>query len=637
MHANLKATVGDRLLLVIDFCISVTAVGLFSSAYLGHHRDRLWEFGGVEGWNSNPKERVYFYANYKEPPVIPLIWTQRLTDASLAVALLSIFIMVARMVMTSCGQMSRTFSMLYDAFLAFVWIYSVSSQASGDYSDMEHPSPHPCARFAASAFEVAYKYWNNRRNGYQLVSVKLDLVDEDDEASDEDTYMRERRRYLHQDALSPPVSDTPLSIPVCPIRASQVETVTFVAGAGSSVIWDVPPANDASTPFAQSPSAISSPAATFALTPTLHTRELREPWRTHSIPLLINCYAPVAFFSAIFEKLTSPDEPLIMATHLWARVYLGSCFHAPQDRRETALHLGNTLRSVALAIQDRDKGTSDGTILAVWILGMYELQIGGISGQSSRKSAWHVHLEGLLSLLRARGKAQFYTPFGRYIFWYICKACSLISTIFPMVCEGLFDEARRHYHSLLEQVSALEHECLRWMAQAAPEELAPSSHTHFFWNIWRSARLKLHNLFFMLANLVLHTPMHRISQSAEIFDSFMLEATKDRCLAIVATAAQETIDSIPVSLGGRSPEFATATYASWFEGMSQISPLSHVYTTRTVPKHLRNTARLALLAIGKERGILQAFKTRPGAVQYAAEAAVGISLDDTMENVTEVT
>ncbi|PNH38095.1 hypothetical protein VD0004_g8712 [Verticillium dahliae] len=507
--------------------------------------NKLWEFGGVEGWNSNPNEGVYFYANYKGPPVIPLIWTQRLTDASLAVALLSIFIMVARMVMTSCGQMSRTFSMLYDAFLAFVWIYSVSLQASGDFSDMEHLSPHPC----------------------------------------------------------------------------QVETVTFVAGAGSSVIWDVPPANDAS------------------------------------------------------------NEPLIMATHLWARAYLGSCFYAPQDRRETALHLGNTLRSVALAIQDRDKGTSDSTILAVWILGMYELQIGGISGQSSRKSAWHVHLEGLLSLLRARGKAQFYTPFGRYIFWcvfmtlqtgclmaneacppesdewvglledtrdpdegwsllvcrYICKACSLICTIFPIVCEGLFDEARQHYHSLLEQVSALEHECLRWMAQAAPEELAPSSHTHFFWNIWRSARLKLHNLFFMLANLVLHTPTDRISQSTEIFDSFILEATKGRCLAIVATAAQETIDSIPVSLGGRSPEFATATYASWFEGMSQISPLSHVYTTRTVPKHLRNTARLALLAIGKERGILQAFKTRPGAVQYAAEATVGISLDDTMESVTEVT
>ncbi|KAG7144225.1 hypothetical protein HYQ46_007030 [Verticillium longisporum] len=381
MHATLKATVGDRLLLVIDFCISVTAVGLFSSAYLGHHRDRLWEFGGVEGWNSNPKERVYFYANYKEPPVIPLIWTQRLTDASLAVALLSIFIMVARMVMTSCGQMSRTFSMLYDAFLAFVWIYSVSSQASGDYSDMEHPSPHPC----------------------------------------------------------------------------QVETVTFVAGAGSSVISDAPPANDAS------------------------------------------------------------------------------------NRRETALHLGNTLRSVALAIQDRDKGTSDGTILAVWILGMYELQIGGISGQSSRKSAWHVHLEGLLSLLRARGKAQFYTPFGRYIFWCVFMTLQTGCLMANEACPPESDE---------------------WVG--------------------------------------------------------LLEDTRD-----------------PDE--GWSPEFATATYASWFEGMSQISPLSHVYTTRTVPKHLRNTARLALLAIGKERGILQAFKTRPGAVQYAAEAAVGISLDDTMENVTEVT
>ncbi|EGY22094.1 uncharacterized protein VDAG_03534 [Verticillium dahliae VdLs.17] len=153
--------------------------------------------------------------------------------------------MVARMVMTSCGQMSRTFSMLYDAFLAFVWIYSVSLQASGDFSDMEHLSPHPwyltrhcpervgeechvaqasfgisiiaaafySARFAPSAFEVAYKHWNNRHNGYQIVSVKLDLVDEEDEASDEDTYMRERRRYLcHQDALSPVLAFFPENV-----------------------------------------------------------------------------------------------------------------------------------------------------------------------------------------------------------------------------------------------------------------------------------------------------------------------------------------------------------------------------------------------------------------------------------------
>ncbi|KAM0283160.1 hypothetical protein ACHAQH_002642 [Verticillium albo-atrum] len=219
---------------------------------------------------------------------------------------------------------------------------------------------------------------------------------------------------------------------------------------------------------------------------------------------------------------------------------------------------------------------------------------------------------------------------------YVREACSIVATIFPIVCHGLFDEARRKYPDILKQTNALEAGILGWMAQAAPEDLTPASHTNFFWNSWRSSRLKLHNLLFMLANLVENTPADRISQPLDPYDTFALRATKDQCLIVIATAAQEIVDAIPISLGGKSHEFATEVYASWFEGMAQISPLSYVYTIRTVPKPLRNTARLALLAIGKERGILQAFKTRPGAVQYAPEATVGISLDDAVENVMEV-
>lgn len=70
-----------HLLLVTDICLSITAVALFSTAYAGDLRIQLWENGGAEGWNSDPKQRVYYYANYREPPEIPLIWSQRYAEA----------------------------------------------------------------------------------------------------------------------------------------------------------------------------------------------------------------------------------------------------------------------------------------------------------------------------------------------------------------------------------------------------------------------------------------------------------------------------------------------------------------------------------------------------------------------------
>jgi hypothetical protein len=50
---------------------------LFASAYSDRYRSLLWLTGGAEGWNSNPEDRIYFYANHKEPPEIPWIWAQR--------------------------------------------------------------------------------------------------------------------------------------------------------------------------------------------------------------------------------------------------------------------------------------------------------------------------------------------------------------------------------------------------------------------------------------------------------------------------------------------------------------------------------------------------------------------------------
>lgn len=66
-----------NVLLAAEAAIALAAVILFCSAYPDRFRTILWENGGVVGFNSNPRLRIYFYANYQEPPEVPLIWSQR--------------------------------------------------------------------------------------------------------------------------------------------------------------------------------------------------------------------------------------------------------------------------------------------------------------------------------------------------------------------------------------------------------------------------------------------------------------------------------------------------------------------------------------------------------------------------------
>ncbi|KAM0433292.1 hypothetical protein ACHAPT_004168 [Fusarium lateritium] len=130
-------------LILIEMTISLMAVILFGLAYPDRFRSRLWENGGEEGWNSNPNKRIYFYANHQEPPVVPLLWKQRLTDSNFAIAILGLVIFVARAIMSHLDYLPRYVSALYDALLLCLWTVSLDSQASGDLSDPEHPSPRP--------------------------------------------------------------------------------------------------------------------------------------------------------------------------------------------------------------------------------------------------------------------------------------------------------------------------------------------------------------------------------------------------------------------------------------------------------------------------------------------------------------
>ncbi|KAI5462870.1 hypothetical protein BGZ63DRAFT_412607 [Mariannaea sp. PMI_226] len=130
-------------LLGLELIIATATVILFSLAYPDRFRSRLWENGGEEGWNSNPKLRIYFYANHREPPAIPLIWSQRLTDSNLAIAILTLVIFFARTVMAHLSYLPRYANILYDLLLASLWVASLAGQTSEDYSDPQHPSRYP--------------------------------------------------------------------------------------------------------------------------------------------------------------------------------------------------------------------------------------------------------------------------------------------------------------------------------------------------------------------------------------------------------------------------------------------------------------------------------------------------------------
>lgn len=76
-HVMARLHLLSMAILLPEFILALVTFYVFCSAYPDRYRSRLWSFGGEKGWNSDPAMRIYFYANYEEPPEIPLIWSQK--------------------------------------------------------------------------------------------------------------------------------------------------------------------------------------------------------------------------------------------------------------------------------------------------------------------------------------------------------------------------------------------------------------------------------------------------------------------------------------------------------------------------------------------------------------------------------
>ncbi|KAH6652504.1 hypothetical protein BKA67DRAFT_536242 [Truncatella angustata] len=129
--------------LTIEVVLMLVMVTLFCCAYSDHYRTSLWEAGGEKGWNSNPRLRIYYYANHREPPEIPLIWNQSLTTSNLSIALVTAGVCLTRLVLIFFELYWVIIETFYDMLLTALWCYSVSAQSSADLTDSKHPSYYP--------------------------------------------------------------------------------------------------------------------------------------------------------------------------------------------------------------------------------------------------------------------------------------------------------------------------------------------------------------------------------------------------------------------------------------------------------------------------------------------------------------
>ncbi|KAJ5150527.1 uncharacterized protein N7500_010716 [Penicillium coprophilum] len=187
------------------------------------------------------------------------------------------------------------------------------------------------------------------------------------------------------------------------------------------------------------------------------TYSLAESWNTHFIPFVIDNFRlsfqmAKSIYSTFHDVLSKAEEKsaLYQACNAVARAYMANISRTSKARSDRAKAYGFALMAIRSAIQDPYQCKSDNTLLAIWLLGLYELLLGSQNGTDLVATpGWHIHNQVLSELIRLRGPEQFTTRKGRNLFIIIfsnvqtqalmsgkgCKEASTWFLLFHKYCE----------------------------------------------------------------------------------------------------------------------------------------------------------------------------------------------------------
>ncbi|KAG9233620.1 hypothetical protein BJ875DRAFT_38144 [Amylocarpus encephaloides] len=130
----------DFIVAVLETFLITASLLLCGYGYPDTARNMLWEEGGRQGWSSDPRKRIYDYANHRDPPKIPWIWSQRASDLELAapLAILAFFISW-KSLRWSMPEVEHTRTKIWMRLWALVFsIVSGVSQVSGESKGADH-------------------------------------------------------------------------------------------------------------------------------------------------------------------------------------------------------------------------------------------------------------------------------------------------------------------------------------------------------------------------------------------------------------------------------------------------------------------------------------------------------------------
>ncbi|KAI1175578.1 hypothetical protein F4777DRAFT_323055 [Nemania sp. FL0916] len=134
------STAAMWIMMIVELALTVTLLVLTSLAQPDTYRTKLWTAGYQLGFNSNPMIITFALTNGQKPPAIPFVWSSTLTDYNVAIAIISLFFLITKLIAFIMEFWLPIIVLPIN--IAFVGLYAASlgGQAGPDYLDPAHPS-----------------------------------------------------------------------------------------------------------------------------------------------------------------------------------------------------------------------------------------------------------------------------------------------------------------------------------------------------------------------------------------------------------------------------------------------------------------------------------------------------------------
>lgn len=140
VHRPWKATNYAYALMSLELLGLIPILVLFGLAQPDLYRSNLWQIGWENRFNSNPAIILYAYANHRPLPTIPFVWSKDLTNFNVAISIISLFFLLAKMI----GYIMKVYFPIIGTFvstaLVALYVTSVYGQMGPDYADPRYPS-----------------------------------------------------------------------------------------------------------------------------------------------------------------------------------------------------------------------------------------------------------------------------------------------------------------------------------------------------------------------------------------------------------------------------------------------------------------------------------------------------------------